>query len=272
MNSNDACDLAVGKIVTAVRDALRCRTSERGVSSIRMPLLYADGDSIEVHIAPSFKSSTVVISDLGLAISRLESQGMRPRQERLMRLLGGLGIKIDSNQQLYIQTTIDDLGVACLRLAQGISNLSAVAYMRRATTVDEFVQEFTAFLRSRDIAAQPGVRRTVSIETRHGVSVQSPRIDFQLEDRLLLMTVPANATARARKIEHCYLAWNVLDRANDALPRLTVVDSEVPMATEDANLLADYSAVIAFEHLEKQRLNLNALESMAASRTVAIHP
>lgn len=271
MNSENQCPQFVASILESVRSSLSCRPNGR-VTSIAMPLLHADGDAIEVHVLPSYGYSEIIVSDVGLTVSRLESEGMQPRKERLVKLLASLDVHLGENDELYVKCTAENIGIKCLRLAQAISNTSAVSYMRTATKTEDFLHEFDVFLKSHKIQSERNVKRNVAFDTDHGLTMQQPVVDFQLSNEILVMTVPANPKARRRKLDACYRAWNVLDRAKDKLPRITVFDSEVPMGREDSNLLGDFSAVVPFNALDRSDLNADDISDLAKSRVVIGSP
>lgn len=143
--------------------------------AISTPFIDSMHDNIE--ISAKVDGNNILLTDLGETIFNLESQGFLFNRKNtksytlLHQTLNDFNIQIDDGE-LFVYTTIKDLGNAKIRLLQTIMRLNDIPYLMKNNNGQSFVETAERLLTENDIPFN------------HGMNIQAgvinPHFDFSI--------------------------------------------------------------------------------------------
>ena len=243
MNTSDLC-ASIGQELPAL---FECSPAPHEGVRVRTPLLYPDGDIVDVFVLEQGKD--FIVTDFGDALGWLRMQSASSRRSRKQQFLiedvcQTLGVEFSRGRLLLRSGAGDTLGETVLRLAQAVVRVSDLWFTLRNRAVETTADEVNEWLREKQISFE----RSVSKEGRSG---RKWIIDYQTNtaDRTsLVFLLSTGSRGAARRITEHVLAGCVdLSQLKSSQPNLTFVslfdDTEDVWQEEDFGLVEGYSKV-----------------------------
>lgn len=228
---------------------------------VSTPLLYGDGDSVRVYLDLTTLLTDVQISDLGDALGRARSYGQDLGPERVLALLAPLRLRA-VGRAIATRFPLDQIGLGIMRVAQGAVMLEAAATERAVSTRSRVFRSVDDFVRERRVKARRNFYYTVSLPGKKGKHDVTRRVDFLIDDRFFIMTIPSN-NQRSRQVEHAFTFWTLLDRAQEkSFGRISVIDDQLEGQDADLALLGDVSTVLTVRDLKQTGGDAGALAAL----------
>ena len=243
MNTSDLC-ASIGQELPAL---FECSPAPHEGVRVRTPLLYPDGDIVDVFVLEQGKD--FIVTDFGDALGWLRMQSASSRRSRKQQFLiedvcQTLGVEFSRGRLVLRSGAGDTLGETVLRLAQAVVRVSDLWFTLRNRAVETTADEVNEWLREKQISFE----RSVSKEGRSG---RNWIIDYQTNtaDRTsLVFLLSTGSRGAARRITEHVLAGCVdLSQLKSSQPNLTFVslfdDTEDVWQEEDFGLVEGYSKV-----------------------------
>lgn len=218
-----------------------------GMTRVRTPFLYPDGDIIDVFVRE--REGVVSISDMGEGLNwlRMQTPAKRrsPKQNRLVEdVRKTLGLELFKGALFVRVRPGEDLTPAVIRVAEGSLRLSDIWFTMRTRTVETSTEEVEDYLKEWDLKyeARPKIL---------GRSGRTWQPDFQIrtpQRSSLMCVLSTGSRATARKVtEHVVTTWVDLSHLSaGAEPKRFVSvfdDTSDVWSKEDYKLLEDLSDV-----------------------------
>lgn len=151
---------------------------DNSIVKIGTPFLDNEFDSIIMY-AKFMENGTLTLSDDGWTINNLESNGItfNNRSKQLNKILdetiSSLGIERSSENELFVNTSIERFPIVKQRLLQAIMKVNDLVVLNKENNKSIFFEEMTDFFRKNDIffSERP------SYSGKNGVTVQ---FDFSI--------------------------------------------------------------------------------------------
>ena len=243
MNSNELCS-AIGETLPAL---FECSPAPQEGVRVRTPLLYPDGDVVDVFVLE--RDSNYIVTDYGDALGWLGMQSVSVRRSQKQQLLvedvcQTLGIELNRGQLVLRSRPDDALGETVIRLAQAIVRVSDLWFTLRSRALQMTAEEVDEWLREKQIHFERDVKQL-------GRSGRSWTIDFRTysgERMYLIFLLSTGSRPAVRRItEHVVAGYVDLSHLKVSEPNLTFVslfdDTEDVWRAEDFRLVEGHSEI-----------------------------
>ena len=243
MNDNELC-ISIGRSLPPL---FVCTPAPQEGVRVRTPMLYPDGDVVDVFVLE--RGSGYTITDFGDALGWLGLQSISrqrsPKQQMLIQdVCQTLRIELFQDQLVIRQVTSDELAESVLRVAQAAVRVSDLWFTFRSQSFQNTADEVDEWLREKRIPFDRQV-------TKQGRSAQNWTIDFETHtdnrtSLVFLLSTGSRGTVR-RLAEHVLAGCVDLSHLKINQSGLAFVslfdDTEDVWRPEDFNLVDEHSEI-----------------------------
>lgn len=243
MNDNELC-AAIGHSLPPL---FTCSPAPQEGVRVRTPMLYPDGDVVDVFVLERGESYTV--TDFGDALGWLGLQSVSRRRSRRQEALTQdvcqtLNIELFHDQLVLRQVSKDNLAESVLRVAQAAVRVSDLWFTLRSQALQTTADEVDEWLREKRIPYERAVQR-------QGRSTRTWTVDFMTypDDRtsLIFLLSTGSRGAVRRLAEHVLAGCVDLSHLKTTQQGLSFVslfdDTEDVWRAEDFNLVSEQSEI-----------------------------
>ena len=243
MNVNELCT-SIGRSLPPL---FVCSPAAQEGVRVRTPMLYPDGDVVDVFVLE--RGSGYTITDFGDALGWLGLQSISrqrsPKQQMLIQdVCQTLRIEMFQDQLVLRQVIRDELAESVLRVAQAAVRVSDLWFTFRSQSFQNTADEVDEWLREKRIPFDRQV-------TKQGRSAQNWTIDFETHtdnrtSLVFLLSTGSRGTVR-RLAEHVLAGCVDLSHLKVNQSGLAFVslfdDTEDVWRPEDFNLVDEHSEI-----------------------------
>lgn len=230
-----------------------------GLTRIRTPYLYPDGDIVDLYF--TMEGDQSILTDFGESVSWLKSQTLSSKKSVKQRQLisdicltqgvefyhGMLTLRVNENEN-------ENFASVVTRLAQAAVRVSDLWFTFRTRAVESITDEVQDFLSDRQISYERG-------EAFIGRSGKPWRIDFHtrtpMRTSLVSVLSTGSQAAAGRIIDHAVTTWfdlNHLALGPQALRFVSLFDDTLDIWTpENIRLVSELSEVAYWSHPDEFR-------------------
>ncbi len=258
MNVNILC-ASVGRTLPPL---FVCSPAPREGVRVRTPMLYPDGEVVDVFVLE--RGSGYTVTDFGDALGWLWlqsiSQRRSGRQETLVQdVCRTLRIELFHDQLVLRQVREDTLGEAVVRVAQAAVRVSDLWFTLRSQSLRTTADEVDEWLREKQIPFERQV-------PKQGRSTQNWTVDFETQtskrtSMVFLLSTGSRGAAR-RITEHVLAGCVDLSHIKANQSNLEFVslfdDTEDVWRPEDFGLVEGYSEIARWSHPDELERILTA--------------
>lgn len=218
-----------------------------GLTRIRTPFLYPDGDVIDLFLQE--KPDAVTVTDLGETVRWLRGQSISARRSQKQRALIedvclNHGLEFFRGMLVARVKPGDNLAAVVMRAAQGCLRVADIWFTMRTRSVESVSDEVEVYLSEKGVQferSQPLVGRS-GRTWRPDFHTRTPKCSS------LVHVLSTGSRAAAKNVtEHVLAAWydlNNLTIGPEALQFVSLFDDTMDVWSEqDFNLLKDLSVV-----------------------------
>ena len=248
MNVNELC-AAIGRSLSPL---FACSPAPQEGVRVRTPMLYPDGDVVDVFVLE--RGSGYTVTDFGDALGWLGLQSVSRQRSPKQRILiqdvcQTLRIELFQDQLVLRQVMRDALGESVLRVAQAAVRVSDLWFTFRSQSFQNTADEVDEWLQEKGILFERQAQK-------QGRSAQSWTIDFETytDNRtslVFLLSTGSRGTVR-RLAEHVLAGCVDLNYLKVNQPGLAFVslfdDTEDVWRPEDFNLVDEHSEIARWSH------------------------
>lgn len=226
-------------------DGSSCREDPNGRLSVVLPFLYPDHDNIEIFVRD--KGDTVVISDLGETLRRLDTLGLDIESSgtlafQVERITSGFQVGVE-NGAMFKEGPRDDAGTLMFDVLSACMAVGDLAYAGRNYRPLTFHEEVSKLLLA------TGLEFTENQPVTGAVTATHYSIDFMVvaPHRVSYVQAMAARTESGRKkwVNQTYRMWMDVQTAEEKVVRKVSLlnDDTSRVREEDVRLLQTVSTV-----------------------------
>lgn len=243
MNDNELC-VAIGRSLPTL---FTCTPAPQEGVRVRTPMLYPDGDVVDVFVLE--RDGTYIVTDFGDALGWLGLQSVSRRRSRRQEVLlqdvcQTLRIELAQDQLVLRQVLSDELAGSILRVAQAAVRVSDLWFTLRSQALQTTADEVDEWLREKRIPYDRAVQR-------QGRSTRTWTVDFvtytDSQTALVFLLSTGTRGAVRRLAEHVVAGCVDLNHLKTTEQGLSFVslfdDTEDVWRPEDFNLVSEQSEI-----------------------------
>ena len=251
MNDDQLC-ATIGQSLPTL---FTCSPAPQEGVRVRTPMLYPDGDVVDVFVLE--RGETYTVTDFGDTLGWLglqsTSRGRSRRQEALVRdVCQTLRIELVQDQLALQQVSSEELAESVLRVSQAAVRVSDLWFTLRSQALQTTADEVDEWLQEKRIPFDRAVQR-------QGRSTRTWTVDFATyaDSRTALIFLLSTGTRGAvrRLAEHvlaCFVDLNHLKVTEQGLSFVSLFDdTEDVWRAEDFNLLSEQSEIARWSRPDK---------------------
>lgn len=199
------CQYVIAEYLKWIKDNTVIKTVEEGkVCSISTPFLDRHNDHLDIYLSRT--NDSLKLTDNGYTIADLKMSGFEintPKRESILKTaLNGFGVKMNGNDELYVDANSQNIGQKKHYLLQAIIAVNDMFNLAQETIYSLFKEDVELYFKSNDIFFSKDIKLT-------GKSGFDHNIDF-------LIPASKNKPERLIKAKLCQAnfslaPWNVLD-------------------------------------------------------------
>lgn len=171
------CQQVITDYLKWIKDNTVVRTVEEGkICSISTPFLDRHNDHLEIYILKN--DGTIKLTDNGYTIADLKMSGFEintPKRESILKTaLNGFGVKMNGNDELYVEATAHNIGQKKHYLLQAILAVNDMFNLSQETVYSLFKEDVELYFRSNDIFFSKDIKLTGKSGFDHNVDFLIP--------------------------------------------------------------------------------------------------
>src|SRR5438093_6954647 len=145
------CQKVITEYLKWIKDNTVIKTVEEGkVCSISTPFLDRHNDHLDIYLIKN--NDSIKLTDNGYTIADLKMSGFEintPKRQSILRTaLNGFGVKINGNDELYVEATAQNVGQKKHYLLQAILAVNDMFNLAQETVYSSFKEDVEFYFRS----------------------------------------------------------------------------------------------------------------------------
>jgi Domain of unknown function DUF1829/Domain of unknown function DUF1828 len=171
------CQQVITDYLKWIKDNTIVKTVEEGkVCLISTPFLDRHNDHLDIYLIKN--NGALKLSDNGYTIADLKMSGFEmntPKRESILRTaLNGFGVKINGNDELYVETNTNNVGQKKHYLLQAILAVNDMFNLSQETVHSLFKEDVELYFRSNDIFFSKDIKLSGKSGFDHNVDFLIP--------------------------------------------------------------------------------------------------
>lgn len=238
------CKELLSTYFKALSDGSSCQQLPNGRLSVVLPFVYPDHDNLEVFVKD--KGDTIVVSDLGETLRRLDTIGMDFQSSGMLafqvdRITSGFEVSIQDGV-IFKEGAPDAAGALMFDVLSACMAIGDLAYYSRGYRPLTFHDEVSKLLQVIGLKFEKGYEATGRSTTRYAV-------DFAVKTSHRVSLIQAMGARTQSGIEkwvnRTYRMWSDVRTKDEAVVRkVSLLNDELAhIRKEDITLLEDVSTV-----------------------------
>jgi len=235
------CQHVITEYLKWIKDNTVIKTVEEGkVCSISTPFLDRHNDHLDIYLLKT--NDNIKLSDSGYTIADLKMSGFEintPKRESILKTaLNGFGVKMNGNNELYIDANSQNVGQKKHYLLQAILAVNDMFNLAQETVYSLFKEDVELYFRSNDIFFSKDIKLTGKSGFDHNIDFLIPASKNKPE-RL----IKAINTAKKDTVLSSIMAFNDINQTRETPTRNFVVynDLEKEVSKDVIGALDNYA-------------------------------
>lgn len=171
MSTTD-CQKIIDQYIKWIKDNTSIRATEKGgFCEITTPFLDRHNDHLEIYVEK--KEDKIILSDDGYILADLLISGVEINTDRkrtiLKMALNGFGVKINENNQLYIEANMNNIGQKKHYLLQAMLSINDMFVLSRENIYSLFKDEVEKFFKAKEIIYAKDIKLTGKTGFDHNI-------------------------------------------------------------------------------------------------------
>ena len=219
------CQQVIDEYLKFIKDNTVIKTAEDGmVCSISTPFLDRHNDNLDIYMLKN--NGTIKLTDNGYTISDLKMSGFEintPKRESILKTaLNGFGVKMNGNDELFVEATLNNIGQKKHYLLQAILAVNDMFNLAQETVYSLFKEDVELYLRSNDIFFSKDIKLTGKSGFDHNIDFLVPATKNKPE-RL----IKAINTAKKDSILSSIMAFNDINQTRETITKNFVIYNDI---------------------------------------------
>ena len=219
------CQQVINDYLKWIKDNTVVKTVEEGkVCSISTPFLDRHNDHLDIYLLKN--NGTIKLTDNGYTIADLKMSGFEintPKRENILKTaLNGFGVKMNGNDELFIEATAHNIGQKKHYLLQAILSVNDMFNLAQETVYSLFKEDVELYFRSNDIFFSKDIKLSGKSGFDHNIDFLIPATKNK-QERL----IKAVNTPRKDSILSAIMAFNDINQTRETITRNFVVYNDI---------------------------------------------
>jgi hypothetical protein len=234
------CQQVINEYVKWVKDNTVVKTIEEGkICSISTPFLDRHNDHLDIYLIKN--QGNLKLTDNGYTIADLKMSGFEintPKRENILRTaLNGFGVKMNGNDELYVEANSNNIGQKKHYLLQAILSVNDMFNLAQETIFSLFKEDVELFFRSNDIVFSKDIKLTGKTGFDHNIDFLIPASKNKPERLIKTVNTP-----KKDSILSSIMAFNDINQTRETKTKNYVIynDVEKEVSKDVINALENY--------------------------------
>ena len=219
------CQQVINDYLKWIKDNTVIKTVEEGkVCSISTPFLDRHNDHLDIYLIKN--NGTIKITDNGYTIADLRMSGFEintPKRENILKTaLNGFGVKMNGNDELFVEATSHNVGQKKHYLLQAILSVNDMFNLAQETVHSLFKEDVELYFRSNEIYFSKDIKLTGKSGFDHNVDFLIPATKNKPERLIKAVNTP-----KKDSILSSIMAFNDINQTRETKTRNYVVYNDV---------------------------------------------
>ena len=235
------CQHVITEYLKWIKDNTVVKTMEEGkVCSISTPFLDRHNDHLDIYLLKA--NDNIKLTDNGYTIADLKMSGFEintPKRENILKTaLNGFGVKMNGNDELYVDANAHNVGQKKHYLVQAILAVNDMFNLAQETVYSLFKEDVELYFKSNDIFFSKDIKLTGKSGFDHNIDFLIPASRSKPE-RL----IKAINTAKKDTVLSSIMAFNDINQTRETPTRNYVVynDLEKEVSKDVIGALDNYA-------------------------------
>lgn len=235
------CQQVITEYLKWIKDNTVTKTVEEGkVCSISTPFLDRHNDHLDIYLLKT--NDNLKLTDNGYTIADLKMSGFEintPKRESILKTaLNGFGVKMNGNDELYVDANPQNIGQKKHYLLQAILAVNDMFNLAQETVYSLFKEDVERYFRSNDIFFSKDIKLTGKSGFDHNIDFLIPASKNKPE-RL----IKAINTAKKDTVLSSIMAFNDINQTRETPTKNFVVynDLEKEVSKDVIGALDNYA-------------------------------
>lgn len=245
------CQQVIAEYLKWIKDNTVTKTVEEGkVCSISTPFLDRHNDHLDIYLLKT--NDNLKLTDNGYTIADLKMSGFdinTPKRESILKTaLNGFGVKMNGNDELYVDANPQNIGQKKHYLLQAILAVNDMFNLAQETVYSLFKEDVELYFKSNDIFFSKDIKLTGKSGFDHNIDFLIPASKNKPE-RL----IKAINTAKKDTVLSSIMAFNDINQTRETPTKNFVVynDLEKEVSKDVIGALDNYAVKhIPWSHKE----------------------
>ncbi len=187
------CQQVIDKYLKWIKDNTLVKSIEEGkVCLISTPFLDRHNDHLDIYLLKN--NGNLKLTDNGYTIADLKMSGFEintPKRESILRtVLNGFGVKINGNDELYIEANATNVGQKKHYLLQAILAVNDMFNLAQETIYSLFKEDVELYFRSNDIVFSKDIKISGKSGFDHNIDFLIPATKNKPERLIKTINIP----------------------------------------------------------------------------------
>lgn len=219
------CHQVISEYLKWIKNNTVVKTVEEGkVCLISTPFLDRHNDHLDIYLLKT--KDNLKLTDNGYTLADLKMSGFEintPKRDGILRTaLNGFGVKINGNDELYVDATSHNIGQKKHYLLQAILAVNDMFNLAQETVYSLFKEDVELYFKSNGIIFSKDIKLTGKSGFDHNIDFLIPASQSKPE-RL----IKAINTAKKESVLSSIMAFNDISQTREAPTRNFVVYNDV---------------------------------------------
>ena len=245
------CQQVIAEYLKWIKDNTVTKTVEEGkVCSISTPFLDRHNDHLDIYLLKT--NDNLKLTDNGYTIADLKMSGFEintPKRESILKTaLNGFGVKMNGNDELYVDANPQNIGQKKHYLLQALLAVNDMFNLAQETVYSLFKEDVELYFKSNDIFFSKDIKLTGKSGFDHNIDFLIPASKNKPE-RL----IKAINTAKKDTVLSSIMAFNDINQTRETPTKNFVVynDLEKEVSNDVIGALDNYAVKhIPWSHKE----------------------
>lgn len=219
------CQQVISEYLKWIKNNTVVKTMEEGkVCLISTPFLDRHNDHLDIYLLKT--KDNLKLTDNGYTLADLKMSGFEintPKREGILRTaLNGFGVKINGNDELYVDATSQNIGQKKHYLLQAILAVNDMFNLAQETVYSLFKEDVELYFKSNGIFFSKDIKLTGKSGFDHNIDFLIPA--SQIKPERLIKTIN---TAKKDSVLSSIMAFNDISQTRETPTRNFVVYNDI---------------------------------------------
>lgn len=219
------CQQVINEYLKWIKDNTVVKTVEEGkICSISTPFLDRHNDHLDIYMLKN--NGTLKLTDNGYTIADLKMSGFElntPKRESILKTaLNGFGVKMNGNDELFVEATAQNIGQKKHYLLQAILAVNDMFNLAQEAVYSLFKEDVELYFRSNEIIFSKDIKLTGKSGFDHNIDFIIPASKTKPERLIKTLN-----TAKKDSILSSIMAFTDINKTRETQTKNFVVYNDV---------------------------------------------